>query len=136
MGTIKIAICVTIGILLLLSLVISLIDSYETLKCKWIAKGKKMGLERAKWNVEKVFSKLAPLDLRSPREGYYKCNLLDAYTAEIVKLESDGRYIVLIKKYDYVLLEATEYFFSLDASIKFIVNFRINLLNSISTETI
>nr|DAG99790.1 MAG TPA: hypothetical protein [Crassvirales sp.] len=136
MGTFEIAVCVTLGVLFLLASVISLRDSYETLQCKWIAKGRKMGLEQAKWNLEKVFPKLAPLDLRSPKEGYYKCDLLNVYTAEIVKLESDSRYIVLIKKYDCVLLKANECFFSLDAAIKFIVDFRINLLNSISNETV
>lgn len=136
MGTFEIAVCVTLGVLFILASVVALRDNYETLQCKWIAKGRKMGLERAKWNVEKVFPKLAPLNLRSPREGYYKCDFLDAYTAEIISFEQESRYIVLIKKYDSVLLEANEYFFSLGDSIKFIVNFRINLLNSISNETL
>lgn len=136
MGTFEIAVCVTLGVLFILASVVALRDSYETLQCKWIAKGRKMGLEKAKWNVEKVFSKLAPLNLRSPRQGYYKCDFLDAYTAEIIDLEADGRYTVLIKKYGCVLLEANECFFSLDASIKFVVEYRINLLNSISTEAV
>ena len=134
MGTFEIAVCVTLSVLFILASVVTLRDSYETLQCKWIEEGRKRGLERAKWNVEKIFPKLAPLDLRSPREGYYKCNFLNAYTAEIISLEENGRYIVLIKKYDSILLEANESFFSLDDSIKFIVNFRINLLNSISEE--
>lgn len=136
MGTFEIAVCLTLGVLFILTSVVALRDKYETLQCKWIAEGRKRGLEQAKWNVERVFSKLSPLDLRSPKEGYYKCDLLNTYTAEIIKLESDSRYIVLIRKYDCVLLETNECFFSLDASIKFVVEFRKNLLNSISNETV
>jgi hypothetical protein len=134
MGTFEIAVCVTLGVLFILASVVALRDMYETLQCKWVAKGKRMGLEQAKWNVKKIFLHLAPLDLRSLRENYYKCNFLDAYTAEIIRLETDGRYMVLIKKYDRLLLEDSEYFFSLDDSIKFIVDFRIKLLKSISEE--
>lgn len=136
METVKIVFFVLLWVLFLLVIVLVLKEKYDTKKSKWIAEGRKIGLERAKWNVEKVFPKLAPLNLRKPRENYYKCDFLDAYTAEIVRLEESGRYIVLIKKYDYVLLEKTEYFFTLDDSINFVVNFRRNLLNSISNETI
>lgn len=136
METVKVVFFVALWLLFLLSIILVLKEQYETKKCKWIAEGRKRGLERAKWNVERVFPKLAPLNLRKPRENYYKCDFLDAYTAEIIRLEENGRYIVLIKKYDYVLLEKTEYFFTLEDSINFIADFRRNLLNSISTEAI
>lgn len=136
METVKTVFFVALWLLFLLSIVLVLKEQYDAKKCKWIAEGRKKGLEKAKWNVEKVFPKLAPLDLRSPREGYYKCNFLDAYEALIVILEENGRYMVLIKKCGCVLLEDTNYFFTLENALKYVDNFRINLLNSISNETI
>ena len=136
MGTFEIAVCVTLGVLFILASVVALRDSYETLQCKWIAEGRKRGLERAKWNVEKVFPKLAPLIWSSHREDYYKCLFLDAYTAEIVRIPEDGRYMVLIKKYDYILIQESNYFFTLDDAANFVEEYRINLLNSISTEAV
>lgn len=136
MGTFEIAVCVTLGVLFISVSVVALRNSYETLQCKWIAEGRKMGLEQAKWNVEKVFSKLAPIEWENPRVNNFKCNFLDAYEALIVILEEDGRYMVLIKKCGCVLLEDTNYFFTLEDALKYVDNFRINLLNSISNETI
>lgn len=136
MGTFEITVCATLCILFLLSLIVSINKKYDTLKCKWIAEGRKVGLERAKWNVDKVFSKLTPIEWENPRVNNFKCNFLDAYKALIVILEEDGRYMVLIKKCGCVLLEDTNYFFTLEDALKYVDNFRINLLNSISNETI
>lgn len=136
MGTFEITVCTTLCILFLLSLIVSINKKYDTLKSKWIAEGRKMGLERAKWNVEKVFSRLTPLDWKSPRVDYHKCNFLDAYTATIVRLQEEGKYIVLIKKFDCVLLENTEYFFSLEDAVDYVDKFRDKLLASIFNETI
>ena len=136
MGTFEIAVCVTLGVLFILASILSLRDKYETLQCKWIAEGRKRGLERAKWNVEKIFPKLAPLNWSSTREDYYKCLFLDAYTAEIIRIPEDGRYMVLIKKYDYILLQESNYFFTLVDASNFVEEYRINLLNSISTEAV
>lgn len=136
MGTFEITVCATLCILFLLSLIVSINKKYDTLKCKWIAEGRKVGLERAKWNVDKVFSKLTPIEWENPRVNNFKCNFLDAYEALIVILEEDGRYMVLIKKCGCVLLEDTNYFFTLEDALKYVDNFRINLLNSISNETI
>ena len=136
MGTFEIAVCVTLGVLLLLSSIISLRNQYEALQCKWIAKGRKMGLEKAQWNIERVFHSLTPLSWKSPRVGYHQCNFLDAYTATIVELQEDKRYIVLIKKFNYVLLEDTNYFFSLEDAADYVDKFRDKLLASISNESI
>lgn len=136
MGTFEITVCATLCILFLLSLIVSINKKYDTLKSKWIAEGRKMGLERAKLNVDKVFSKLTPIEWENPRVNNFKCNFLDAYEALIVILEEDGRYMVLIKKCGCVLLEDTNYFFTLEDALKYVDNFRINLLNNISNETI
>ena len=136
MGAFEITVCATLCILFLLSLIVSINKKYDTLKSKWIAEGRKMGLERAKWNVDKVFSKLTPIEWENPRVNNFKCNFLDAYEALIVILEEDGRYMVLIKKCGCVLLEDTNYFFTLEDALKYVDNFRINLLNNISNETI
>lgn len=136
MGTFEIAVCLTLGVLFILASVVALRDSYETLQCKWIAEGRKRGLEQAKWNAENVFPKLAPLIWSSHREDYYKCLFLDAYTAEIIRIPEDGRYMVLIKKYDYILIQESNYFFTLDDATNFVEDYRINLLDSISNETV
>lgn len=136
MGTFEITVCATLCVLFLAVLIVSLNNKYDTLKSKWIAEGRKIGLERVKWNVEKVFSRLTPLDWKSPRVGYHQCNFLDAYTATIVELQEDKRYIVLIKKFDYVLLEDTNYFFSLEDAADYVDKFRDKLLASIFNETI
>lgn len=136
MGPIEITICATVCILVLVAGVIAIRENYDALKSKWVAEGRKIGLERAKWNVEKVFSKLYPIEWENYRVNNFKCNFLDAYEALIVILEEDGRYMVLIKKCGCVLLEDTNYFFTLEDALKYVDNFRINLLNSISTEAI
>lgn len=136
MGAFEITVCTTLCVLFLAVLIVSLNNKYDTLKSKWIAEGRKMGLERAKWNVDKVFSKLTPIEWENPRVNNFKCNFLDAYEALIVILEEDGRYMVLIKKCGCVLLEDTNYFFTLEDALKYVDNFRINLLNNISNETI
>nr|DAU19595.1 MAG TPA: hypothetical protein [Crassvirales sp.] len=136
METLKLVVIVALWVLFLLSFVLFLKEKYEDKKIKWIAEGRKIGLERAKWNVERIFPKLAPLSWSNPREDYYKSIFLDAYTAEIVIVPEDGRYIVLIKKYDSLILKDTNYFFTLDTAKTFVETYRINLLNSISSETI
>lgn len=136
MGAFEITVCATLCVLFLAVLIVSLNNKYYTLKSKWIAEGRKIGLERAKWDIEKVFSKLAPIEWENPRVNNFKCNFLDAYEALIVILEEDGRYMVLIKKCGCVLLEDTNYFFTLEDALKYVDNFRINLLNSISNETV
>jgi len=44
--------------------------------------------------------------------------------------------MVLIKKYDYILIQESNYFFTLDDAANFVEDYRINLLNSISNETV
>lgn len=136
MGTFEITVCTTLCILFLMSLIVSINNKYDTLKSKWIAEGRRMGLERAKWNVEKVFPLLAPLVWEKTSPNYYKCIFLDAYEARIVKLEEDSRYMVLIKKYNNILLVETNYFFTLDSAIDYVNSFRIGLLDSITSEAI
>ena len=136
METLKLVVIVALWVLFLLSFVLFLKEKYEDKKIKWIAEGRKIGLERAKWNVERIFPKLAPLNWSNPREDYYKCIVLDAYTAEIVRTPENGKYIVLIQKYDSVILKDTNYFFTLATATSFVEAYRINLLNSISNETI
>ena len=136
METVKVVFFVALWLLFLLSIVLVLKEQYDAKKCKWIAEGRKKGLEKAKRNVEKVFSKLAPIEWENPRVNNFKCNFLDVYEALIVILEENGRYMVLIKKCGCVLLEDTNYFFTLENALKYVDNFRINLLNSISNETI
>lgn len=136
METVKVVIFVALWLLFLLSIILVLKEQYDAKKCKWIAEGRKRGLERAKWNVEKVFQKLAPIEWENPRVNNFKCNFLDAYEALIVIIEEEGRYMVLIKKYGYVLLEDTNYFFTLEDALKYVDSFRIKLLNSIYNKTL
>ena len=136
MGPIEITVCATVCILVLIAGVVAIRENYDALKCKWIAEGRKRGLEKAKWNVERIFSRLSPIEWENPKVNNFKCNFLDAYEALIVIIEEDGRYMVLIKKCGCVLLEDTNYFFTLEDALKYVDNFRINLLNSISNETV
>ena len=82
METVKVVFLVALWVLFLLVIVLILKEKYDTKKSKWIAEGRKVGLERAKWNVERIFPKLAPLNLRKPRENYYKCDFLNAWIVE------------------------------------------------------
>lgn len=136
MGTFEITVCTTLCILFLSALTVSLNKKYDTLKCKWIAEGRESGLRKAKWNVEKVFPLLVPLVWEKTSPDYYKCIFLDAYEARIVRLHEDNRYMVLIKKYNNILLVETNYFFTLDSAMDYVNSFRIGLLDSITNETI
>lgn len=136
MGTFEIIVCATLCVLFLLALTVSLNKKYDTLKCKWIAEGRESGLRKAKWNVEKVFPLLAPLVWEKTSPDYYKCIFLDAYEALIVRLHEDNRYMVLIKKYNNILLIDTNYFFTLDSAMDYVNSFRIGLLDSITNETL
>ncbi len=136
MGPIEMTVCATVCILVLVAGVIAIRENYDTLKSKWIAEGRESGLRKAKWNVEKVFPLLAPLVWEKTSPDYYKCIFLDAYEARIVRLHEDNRYMVLIKKYNNILLVETNYFFTLDSAMDYVNSFRIGLLDSITNETI
>ena len=136
MGTFEITVCATLCILFLLSLIVSINKKYDTLKSKWIAEGRESGLRKAKWNVEKGFPLLAPLVWEKTSPNYYKGIFLDAYEARIVRLHEDNRYMVLIKKYNNILLIDTNYFFTLDSAMDYVNSFRIGLLDSITNKTI
>lgn len=136
MGTFEITVCATLCVLFLLSLIVSINKKYDTLKCKWVAEGRESGLRKAKWNVDKVFPLLAPITWEKTSPDYYKCIFLDSYEARIVRLHEDNRYMVLIKKYNNILLIDTNYFFTLDSAMDYVNSFRIGLLDSITNETI
>lgn len=136
MGTFEITVCATLCVLFLAVLIVFLNNKYDTLKSKWIAEGRESGLKRAKWNVDKVFPLLAPLVWEKTSPDYYKCIFLDVYEARIVRLHEDNRYMVLIKKYNNILLVDTNYFFTLDSAMDYVNSFRIGLLDSITNETL
>lgn len=125
-----------ITLLLILSAIITIKDKYENIRIKWIEKGEKKSIAKCKRSVSKVFSQLMPINYEQVGDDGYTCTLLDAYIVNIAKMGVSEKYAVTVQSYD--VLGIFKYFraSSLEEAKEYVKQFRINLLNSITDETI